>query len=191
MSEAADRELTQRAHRHGRSTRRRWPAYLLLIVGFAAVLAGLGWQAIQQGYASPATLGDQSLGLPARLAGVTASQPEFGADALQNIELMHGKGFPMTNGAVVHYGSATAWVAQATDQSAAKALTDDMTAKIAGGRSPFSPTGMRQVGGRAVYTLTGMGQSHFYWQAGAKVVWLAIDPGQSGAGLQELVRAIQ
>jgi hypothetical protein len=69
-------------------------------------------------------------------------------------------------------------------------MTDDMTAKIAGGRSPFSPSGTRQANGRTVYTLTGMGQLHFYWQTGNRVVWLAMDPGQADAGLDQLMRAL-
>ncbi len=185
-----DQGLARSSEQVSHGARRRWPAYLLLILGCAAILAGVGWQAIQARLAAPVTGGEQSLGLPLSLAGVQATQPEFGADALQTIESMHGKGFPMVNGAVMHYGSATVWVAQAKDQATAKAMTDDMAAKIAGGRSPFAPAGVRQVSGRAVHTLSGLGQSHFYWQAGDKVVWLSIDPAQSEAGLQELVWVI-
>ena len=116
--------------------------------------------------------------------------------ALAEIESLHGKGFEMTDGTVVRYGDAMVWVAKAKDEAAAQAMVDTMTRRIAAariveGRSPFTPTGTRPINGRTVWTLTGMGQSHFYWQTSSKVVWLAISPALAEQGLRELTLALK
>jgi hypothetical protein len=70
-------------------------------------------------------------------------------------------------------------------------MTIAMRDRIAEGRSPFTPTGIQQVDGRLVYALTGLGQTHFYWQGGDKVVWLASPADQAEQTLAELVRTIR
>jgi len=175
-----------------RSTAQRyWPAYLLLVVGLAAILAGLTWQIVQTGAAVAPRPAENALGLPRQLAGQPVSDLQTGTAALNTIEAMHGKGLALVGGAVAHYGAATVWVARARDEAGAKSMTAAMKDRIAAGGSPFSPTGMRQDGGRTVYTLTGLGQAHFYWQAGDKVIWLAVAPVKAESALQELVRAVR
>ena len=175
-----------------RSTAQRyWPAYLLLVVGLAAILAGLTWQIVQTRAAVATRPDENALGLPRQLAGQPISDLQTGTAALNTIEAMHGKGLALVGGAVAHYGAATVWVARARDEAGAKSMTAAMKDRIAAGGSPFSPTGMRQDGGRTVYTLTGLGQAHFYWQAGDKVIWLAVAPVKAESALQELVRAVR
>jgi hypothetical protein len=123
-------------------------------------------------------------------AAAWASDLQIGTATLNTIEAMHGKSFALVAGAVAHYGAATVWVARARGEAEAKSMTAAMKDRIAAGRSPFMPTGTRQAGGRTVYTLIGMGQAHFYWQAGDKVIWLAAAPAEAAGALQELVRAI-
>ncbi len=172
------------------AARRRGPAYVLLVVGLAAILAGLTWQIVQTRAAVDPRPDENALGLPRQLAGQPVSDLQTGTAALNTIETMHGMGFALVGGAVAHYGVATVWVARARDAAEAKSMTAAMKDRIAAGRSPFSPTGTRQDGGRTVYTLTGLGQAHFYWQAGDKVIWLATAPTAAEGALQELVRAV-
>lgn len=171
--------------------RKRWPAYGLLIVGLTAILAGLTWQIVQTRATVAPRAGENALGLPHQLAGQPVSDLQTGTAALNIIRTMHGKDFALVGGAVAHYGVATVWVARARDAVEAKSMTAAMKDRIAAGRSPFAPTGARQVSGHTVYTLTGLGQAHFYWQAGDKVIWLAAAPAVAEDALQELVRAIQ
>ncbi len=163
-----------------------YPALLLIALGFLVLLGTLAWQAAPRTF----THVTQAVSLPKQLAGQVLTDQMNGAEALSEIESLHGKGFALTGGAVAHYGPITVWLAQTQDKAAAQAMVELMTSRIAGGGSPFSPTGTRQVGGRTVYTLTGMGQSHFYWQSARQVVWLAIPSAQADLGLRELVTAL-
>jgi hypothetical protein len=143
--------------------KRSWLSYLLIVLGFAVTLAALVWQLARDW---PVIAASGAWRMPKSLAGKSLIAQKSGAVALAEIESLHGKGFEMTDGTVVRYGDAMVWVAKAKDEAMAKAMVDMMTRRIAAGRSPFTPTGTRQVNGRAVWTLTGKGQSHFYWQAG-------------------------
>ena len=161
--------------------------YLLIAFGSAVILSMLTWQLVREQSAG-ATL---SLTVPKSLAGESLIAQESGSVALEEIGSLHGKDFDLTDGTVARYGDATVWAAKAKDEAAAKTMVDTMTRRITEGRSPFTPTGTRPVNGRMVWTLTGMGQSHFYWQTNDKVVWLAISPDLAERGLRELMLALR
>ena len=173
--------------------KRSWLPYLLIVLGFAVTLAALVWQLARDW---PVIAAGGAWRMPKSLAGKSLIAQKSGAVALAEIESLHGKGFELTDGTVVHYGDATVWVAKAKDEAAAKSMVDTMThrvaaTRIADGRSPFTPTRTREFNGRTVWTLLGTGQLHFYWQSGDKVVWLAISPAQAERGLSELMPAIK
>jgi hypothetical protein len=164
--------------------------YLLITMALVAVLSVIGWQAVREG--SFLTGWGDAWRMPKSLAGKSLIAQKSGAVALTEIESLHGKGFDLTDGTVVRYGDAMVWVAKVKDDATAQAMVDTMTRRIAEGRSPFTPTGTRQVNGRMVWTLTGMGQSHFYWQMNnSKVVWLTISPDLAEQGLRELILALK
>ncbi len=168
-------------------SKRSFLPYLLVALGFVIILAMLTWQLVREQSAG-ATL---SLTVPKSLAGESLIAQESGSVALEEIGSLHGKDFDLTDGTVARYGDATVWVAKTKDEAAAKTMVDTMTRRIAEGRSPFTPAGTRQVNGRMVWTLTGMGQSHFYWQMSDSVVWLAISPALAEPGLRELMLALK
>jgi len=168
--------------------KRSWQPYLLIALGFTAILAALAWQ-LARDWRVVATSGTWRM--PKSLAGKSLIAQKSGVVALAEVESLHGKGFDLIDGTVVRYGDATVWVAKAKDEPAAQTMVDTMTRRIAEGRSPFTPTGARQVNGRTVWTLTGMDQSHFYWQTSSKVVWLAISPALAEQGLRDLTLALK
>jgi len=173
--------------------KRSWQPYLLIVLGSAVILGALAWQ-IARDWPVVATNGTWRM--PKSLAGKSLIAQKSGAVALAEIESLHGKGFEMTDGTVVRYGDAMVWVAKAKDEATAQAMVDTMTRRIAAARiaevrSPFTPTGTRLINGRTVWTLTGMGQSHFYWQTSDKVTWLAISPAQAEQGLRKLMLALK
>ena len=168
--------------------KRSWLPYLLIVLGFAVTLAALAWQLARDW---PVIAASGAWRMPKSLAGESLIAQKSGAVALAEIESLHGKGFDLTDGTVVRYGDAMMWVAKVKDDATAQAMVDTMTRRITEGRSPFTPTGTRQVNGRMVWTLTGMGQSHFYWQTSSKVVWLAISPALAEQGLRELTLALK
>jgi len=168
--------------------KRSWQPYLLIALGFAVILAALAWQLARDW---PVIATSVTWRMPKSLAGKSLIAQKSGAVALAEIESLHGKGFALADGTVVRYGDATVRVAKAKDEAAARAMVDTMTRRIAEGRSPFTPTGTRPINGRIVWTLTGMGQSHFYWQTSDKVTWLAISPALAEQGLRELTLALK
>ncbi len=128
--------------------------------------------------------------LPGRLAGLAATRVARGAEGIAEVRRLHGRGFPMESGTVAVFGrdAATLWVAEARSARAARVLVRDMAARIGEGRSPFTPLPARSHRGREVHPLSGLGQRHFYFRSGARVVWLAADSARAETALAEALR---
>jgi len=142
----------------------------LIALGLLLLVAAIGYSIY---IARPA-----AVSAPDTLAGLPLTTASYGQSAIAEIARLHGKEFPLTSGTVAAYGGeaeATLWVSGAPLSWTASQMVRTMEKKIAEGRSPFTPMGTREVSGRTVYELTGMGQRHFYFQAGSLVVWLAAD----------------
>jgi hypothetical protein len=119
--------------------------------------------------------------VPQEIAGLQLVDSVTGQEALQQIGRLHGKDFSLLDGFVAHYqtGSerATLWVAQARDTDQASQMVEDMSRRISEGNSPFTDPQGLDISGRILYSVSGQGQRHFYYQIADKVVWLAIDDG--------------
>ncbi len=167
--------------------RRRGP--LLLIAFGVILLAGAaGWAAFAGALAKPG-----EVVVPEAIAGFRLTQKAVGMEAVAEVTRLHDEKFPLTSGAMAMYGSGEAalWVSGVPASPMAARMVQAMTDKIAEGRSPFTPTGMRRVNERAVYELAGMGQRHFYFQAGSLVVWLAADEWLADTAIDEVVKFYQ
>ena len=80
------------------------------------------------------------------------------------------------------------WVAGARDTVIADRLVRDMSARLRGEDSPFRPESTRTLQSRRVLELSGMGQRHFCFRAGSRVVWLAANRREADAALEEALR---
>lgn len=165
----------------------RGPAFLIGL-GLVLLLAASSWlvldrQAIDQGAGK----------LPARLAGLPLSEQLSDRPALAKIGRLHGQDFSLVDGAVARYGDSTAtvWVSSTRTTSLAAQQVQAMTGRISEGRSPFTPLGRKEVEGITVYSLTGMGQRHYYFQLERRVVWLAVTAELADQALGELIRYLQ
>ncbi len=118
-----------------------------------------------------------AVAVPEALAGLNQTRITVGPEAMADMVQLHGKALPLTSAAMASYGDSlvTLWVSGTQSNATAAELVRSMTEKIAEGRSPFRPTGVRQIAGRTVYELNGMGQRHFYFQTGNLVLWLSAD----------------
>ena len=67
----------------------------------------------------------------------------------------------------------------------AKQILVQMRDKIAEGNSPFTPIAERNINGRMVYELDGLGQKHYYYQSGDLIVWLAANEEEAEQALAE------
>lgn len=168
-----------------RANRRRISASFLVRAGISLILLGTGWLAIDLVVISRA-----DITLPASLAGLPLTEKVTGQAALAEIEQLHNKRFPLTAGAIAYYegGSATVWISSTWAPLLAARQVKVMTERIAEDRSPFTLMGTIEVENIPVYVLSGMGQMHYYFQRGQRVVWLAVPPQLAEQGLIDLIR---
>lgn len=134
--------------------------------------------------------------LPPQLGPWTLSASVTGEAALLEVEQLHGKalGEGITDAWVGRYGvesggqpHAMVWVSRSPGEEPARELLQRMTDLISEGGSPF--TDLRPMAGSSVegYALDGMGQTHYYFQVGTDLYWLAVDPDQAEAVLDDLI----
>ena len=154
-------------------TRNRLLSYLLLVAG-VAVLTGTVLYYLHIKQAENNALENS---VPQEIAGLPLTQPIAGQEAIENIQQLHGKEFPLVDGSVAIYGdrSVILWVSDAGSISAAADLTELMRIRIAEGHSPFQELGNFELDDFVIYELEGMGQVHYYWQSENLVLWLAVD----------------
>ncbi|MFQ5814404.1 MAG: hypothetical protein ACE5I2_14600 [Anaerolineae bacterium] len=167
---------------------RRLLPLILMGLGLLLLLVGAGWLAVDR-----LVIGQGNITLPDSLAGLPLSQQVTGQVALAEIERLHGKGFPLVDGAVARYGDgvATLWVSSTWTPFLTNRQVVAMTDRIAEGRSPFTPIETREIEGITIYALTGMGQVHYYFQFDRRVVWLAVWPQFAEQSLEELIRDLR
>ena len=154
-------------------TRNRLLSYLLFAVG-VAVLTGTVLYYLHISQTESSASEDN---IPQVVADLPMEQLIVGQEAIKNIHQLHGKDFPLEAGAVAVYAEQNVilWVSDTGSISAAADLTELMKVRIAEGRSPFVALGDFELDGLTIYALDGLGQAHYYWQAGKLVLWLAAD----------------
>lgn len=134
-------------------------------------------------------------GIPEKIGTLTLTKSELGKDALSEFEQLHGKGFDLLGGYRADYASenktATLWVGQAKDSKSAQELATAMADKIGAGNAIFTNLQEMSISGRALYTVDGQGQQHFFYAQNDKIVWLAIDPALAPDALHSLWGAVK
>lgn len=159
---------------------------IVVPLGFAvaismSVASGL-WSAASQQETTPA---------PGQLAGYYLDQVMSGQEAIAEIDALHGEDIPVVEAWVAHYqGNGTVWAARATDTEQAIQLLDRMVRGIQQGTSPFSGLAQKRFKGLSVYTVTDGRQTHFFYQQGDRVVWLATPRGAEDAFLSAALEKI-
>ena len=165
--------------------RRRW-RWVLFGLGAVLLIAALLLAGLMLFSRDP-----DPLLIPSQIGGVPLQAHLFGSEAADAIYRLHSTPFPLTGAAVAIYGSDSPpvmiWAARTWGTWGARLLTMWMTQAIARSDTPFTPLGSRQVRGVLVYELTGMGQTHYYFQVGDRIYWLAVAPHQADQGLQDLL----
>jgi hypothetical protein len=163
---------------------RKYLPYGLFVVGLF-LLAGAAWYGWHTLSAAPAGA------VPQTLAGLALAEQTAGAEAIAQIQNLHLGDFALEDGAVAMYGSeqAVVWVATTASDSAAAAMVTDMEQSIAQGNNPtFTPVGVYNFGGRPLFQVDGLNQWNFYFQSGAKVVWLSADQDIAEQAVTELMQ---
>lgn len=175
-----------------RISRRALVIAIQVSLGLALVLAvsiGL-WDQAQLPSNDIAALG----GIPPEMGGVPRTEVMTGAQALADLRELHGKDVSegLVAGWIAHYGKeATVWLAEARDATTASQVFEAMASRIGAGNQYFKNPQKLQVSGRQVYTATGQGQRHYYYQQGRQVIWLAAPSGREEQFLKEALLAIK
>lgn len=149
---------------------KRYLPHLVIFSGVLLVVAAFGWEYFQH---------PKSLPLPFQLSEVRLYHRSGGAEAIAEFADLHQKQFLLISGAVGHYGregEATLRVAGAPFAWMARQMVSSMRNKIAEGTSPFRALGEQTHKFHEIHELEGLGQKHFYFQAGNLIVWLAVEP---------------
>jgi len=131
------------------------------------------------------------LGLPKELGGLKLLGGVTGPEAIQSVDMLHGLQVEMTDARIGEYeNNTTVWVGIARDAEQAATLVDRMTKQILAGSPAFSHVGEQQVAGLTVHQVQGGGQTHFYYQKGIEVIWVAAPPGAGGQFVSQAVQTI-
>lgn len=142
---------------------------LFAAVVLLAVAAGL-WSISSGSERGPA---------PGVLAGHELDSVMVGAEALADINQLHGKEIEdILYAWVGHYhGGATVWLASAAREDVASQMLEDMVEGIKKGGSPFTGLAAGEHEGRQFYSVTDGRQMHFFYRSGFNVIWVAAPKG--------------
>lgn len=131
-----------------------------------------------------------ALRVPQTLAGSPLVASVRGPAALREIARLHGKRIDAVDAVVARYDNAiTLWVSQSPTALAASSLLWRMNRRMAGGTEAFSAPQPQEVHSRTIFSTTGLGQQHIYYQSGRSVLWVAA-PAQLAEGIAEELLAI-
>lgn len=129
--------------------------------------------------------------LPFDLAGLKLVRTLTDEEAKKEVSKMHGRTMRLEDALVAHYQAADdyaiLWLAQTKDKAAADGLLAAMVTGISRGGSPFSPPKEIKVRGVRVYSTSGMGQRHFFYATGNKIIWLQAGPDRAVKALHQVV----
>lgn len=133
--------------------------------------------------------------LPQSIGSLQLKKLQGGREAREEIDRLHGKQLPFRQGYIGTYraerGKAKLWVSEyGTEKEAAEA-----TGKMAEGmkrskQKNFWHFQQIQIQGVPVFFVVGMGQAHYFFRKGLRVIWLAVDPPLAKGAIRDLVGKI-
>ncbi len=185
------------AGRRSRSSRRALIIAVQVVLGLAilvAVTVGI-WDQAQKPPGSDAGMGPVSelaASIPTQIGGLRRGAMMTGAQAMEELQQLHGKGVGLSKGWIAHYGKdAIVYLGETKDEAIATQVFEAMTTRIGAGNQYFKNLQQLQVNGRQVYTVTGQGQRHYYYQQGRQVIWIAAPAGQEEQFLKDAFQTIK
>ena len=134
--------------------------------------------------------------LPQSIGSMRLEKVQSGEDARQEIDRLHGKQISFLRGYIGTYaaenGSGQLWVSEhSSEREAAEAIEKMAHGMKQGKQQQFWHFRKMILGQRPVYFAVGMGQAHYFFQKGAKVIWLAVDPTLAKGAIRDAVREMK
>jgi hypothetical protein len=139
--------------------------------------------------------------VPGRLGDLDLVEAVTGAEALTQVNNLHGLGVSLSEAVVATYthispyhgnSRATVWVGRTESMAAAVGLTRKMAESIAKGGSPFNNLRPVSVSGLEVFQVDGPGGIHYFYSSREKpesVIWISIEAPAPEAILEEAIKA--
>jgi hypothetical protein len=120
---------------------------------------------------------------------------QAGEEARREIDRLHGKKISFLRGYIGTYvaenGRGQLWVSEHSSEKEATEAIEKMAHGMQQGKQQFWHFRKIVIEQRPVYLAIGMGQAHYFFQNGAKVIWLAVDPSLAKEAIRDAVRKMQ
>jgi hypothetical protein len=144
----------------------------------------------------PIACNSTDIPLPQSIGSMRLERVQSGEEARQEIDRLHGKQISFLRGYIGTYaaenGSGQLWVSEHTSEREATEAIEKMAHGMKRGKQQqfwhFRKIMLKQ---RPVYFAVGMGQAHYFFQKGAKVIWLAVDPTLAKGAIRDAVREMK
>jgi hypothetical protein len=130
--------------------------------------------------------------LPQSIGPLALVKLQSGEEARKEIDRLHGKPLGYREGYIGTYaggdGKAKLWVSEYGSLEEAAKATARMVQGMKGGKQKnFWHFQEIPIEGVPVYFVVGMGQAHYFFQKGVKVIWLAVDPPLAKQAIRDLL----
>ena len=170
---------------------------IILVVAFIIpiVVATIGWINDDGSGGSMAGMPGMSAPgpeIPRSLGGMSLSgDVMMGEAAVNEMRQLHGRDVGMVGGWVAHYQrNATVYVGEISDEESAVKLLEAMVSRIGAGNAVFKDLQRARFEGQELYSVFGLGQNHYFYQKGSKVIWLAAPTANEAMFLRDAFRLI-
>jgi len=130
--------------------------------------------------------------LPQSIGSMRLEKVQSGEEARREIDRLHGKQISFLRGYIGTYvaenGSGQLWVSEhSSEREATEAIEKMAHGMKQGKQQQFWHFRKMTIEQRPVYLAVGMGQAHYFFQKGAEVIWLAVDPSLAKEAIRDAV----
>lgn len=137
--------------------------------------------------------GCRDVPLPKSIGVLRLEKLQAGEEARREINRLHGKQIGFLRGYIGFYGaekgSARLWLSEHSSNREAAESVEEMANSMTKGRQQiFWHFRQMVIEERTVYCAAGMGQLHYFFQKGAQVIWLAVDPPLAKEAIRDTVQ---
>jgi len=133
--------------------------------------------------------------LPESIGEFRLQKMESGEKAKKEIARLHGKNLDFRTGYIGTYTlgntKAKLWISDYNSKIEAAGEVERMARRIQTREGKeFRHFRMIPIEGIPIYFVVGMGQAHYFYQTGNKVIWLAVDPRLAKETIRDLIGKI-
>lgn len=128
---------------------------------------------------------------PSQVAEMNRIEVIAGEQALNSVSMLHGKDIPMKQAYVATYQGQgnqemTLWYSETNNPQDAQLLFQSMDEKMPNSEA-FKDYKTVKLDNQDYKFVTGMGQDHYYWLIGNRVLWIAVQGSDSLKVLKEII----